>query len=87
MKLLTKNVNDVIIGYKSKTDVLGDAGIIYSPYSIIPYYATDPETGNETLFTMIRYNFSRNILDNGTGTADSDYFRKFTVDFTNVKNY
>lgn len=79
--------NEVIVGYKSKTNAMGDAGIVFSPYNVTPYFAIDPETGNDTLFVMVRYNFTRNILDSGSNVNDSDYFRKFFVDFSGVKNY
>ena len=81
------NGNEVIVGYKSKVNNMGDAGIIYTPYMVMPYYSIDPETAQETLYVMVRYNFTRNLLDSGTATGDSDYFTKFNVDFTNVTRY
>lgn len=83
----TTNPNEIIIGYKSKTDTIGDAGIIYTPYLFHPYFAIDPETGKETLFIMYRYNYTTNLIDNFTEGGKSDYFRKFNIDVTQVTGY
>lgn len=82
----TSNPNEIIVGYKSKTEVIGDAGIIYTPYLFHPYFAIDPENGKETLFIMYRYNYTTNLLDNFT-SGGSDYFRKFNINIDGLQNY
>jgi hypothetical protein len=75
---------EVIVGFnagKFKTD----SGLIFSPYNLTITTATNPETGEENLVVFYRYAFGRNPFDEGTGLNDSDFFCRFTVDYSQVK--
>jgi hypothetical protein len=75
----------VLVGYKGIG--IGNAGLIYSPYTTNLTVANDPENGNPTFYYLNRYAFSRNPFDEGINIGDSDYFYIFNVDFSNLKNY
>lgn len=75
----------VTVGYKGIG--VGNAGLIYSPYTTTVVVTNDPDNGNPILFGYNRYALTRNPLDEGTSLGDSDYFRTFNVDFSGVADY
>lgn len=76
---------EILVGYKSKSHTVGDAGIVFCPYVIQTSFATDPDSGQEHLNVFVRYGFGRNVFDEAI--TGSYYFTKFTVDYTNVSGY
>ena len=76
-----------LIGYRGTGTGDGDTGIIYAPYVDYLALATDPQTFGTNFQFMSRYKTVRHPQDQGTGFADSDFFRCFSVDHTGLKNY
>ena len=74
------DAQSVIIGHKSEKP--GDAGYIFSPYHTSVFNSVSAVTGESKLFVNNRYVLTLNPADKGTGTADSNFFKKFTVDIS-----
>ena len=79
------NEDYITVGYKGIG--IGNAGLIFSPYTTTVVVANDPDTGNPIFFGYNRYALTRNPLDEGISLGDSDYFRTFNVDFSSVADY
>jgi len=76
---------EVIVGYFAGNDTPGDAGLIFSPYTLNVVFEVNPDTGEENVIVYYRYAYSVNPFDEGTGINDSDYFSRYTVDFSQVQ--
>lgn len=75
----------MLIGYKFESDEMGDAGLIFSPYTST---ITEVDSGRgaftKNLLTMNRYAYMRHPQDTGTGIGDSDFFRIVQIDYSNL---
>jgi hypothetical protein len=78
----------VLVGYKNgNDDELGDAGLIFAPYTNSIWSTFEPESGKSIFFNMVRYGFTTHPQDTTTGTADSIFFKTFKVNMSNLTNY
>ena len=76
----------ILVGYKSETEELGDAGLIYAPYINTIHEAVEPDTGKSVFFNTMRYDYLTHPQDTTTGTSDSIFFKMFRVDMTDIPN-
>jgi hypothetical protein len=80
----------VLVGWKQDDNningVDGNAGVIYSPYSLSIVDFIEPTTGRVNKMVINRYAFTRNSFDEGTATS-SDFFSTFNVDFSSLIGY
>ena len=79
--------NYVLVGYKSDSKALGDAGLILGMYTNTTTEAEDPESSKMTFFNTVRYDYITHPQDTTTGLADSLFFKIFKVDLSNLPNY
>lgn len=79
--------NYVLVGYKSKSSELGDAGLIYCPYTTSFQEAVETETGKSVFFHNLRYAYMTHPQDITTGNSDSIFFKMFNVNLTGLINY
>lgn len=79
--------NYVLVGYKSDSKALGDAGLILGMYTNTTTEAEDSESSKMTFFNTVRYDYITHPQDTTTGLADSLFFKTFKVDLTNLPNY
>ncbi len=71
----------VLIAHKSY--IPGDASIILIPINEpVANIRRDDETGQPKYHYRMRHAYSRNPVDSGSSTADSDFIRKFAVTLT-----
>jgi hypothetical protein len=78
----------VLVGYNnSKASEIGDSGLIFAPYVNTIWSTSEPETGKQIFFNLVRYGYTTNPQDTTTGVSDSIFFKMFKVDLTNLKNY
>lgn len=85
----------ILVGYMG-VDGEGDAGVIYSPYTTALVTVTDKDLKENTLY-LERYGITRHPQDSGNiapttpwdlaNSGNSDFFKIFTIDYTNVKNF
>jgi hypothetical protein len=76
--------NYVLVGWKEKID--GNAGVIFSPYSLTTHEWLEPESGKVVTMIMNRYGYVRNAFDEGDAIS-SDFFSTFNVDFSGLIGY
>ena len=79
----------VLVGWKQNDDfngINGNAGIIFSPYSLSVHEFNEPESGKTKKMILNRYGFQRNGYDEGDDTS-SDFFTTFNVVFSNLIGY
>lgn len=74
--------DEIVVGYKS--DIEGESALIYNPYIHTIYRTTSAEDSNEHYYSITRFGYTRNPLDNGNSNHDSDFLRVFSVDASNV---
>ena len=76
----------VLVGYKSETSELGDAGLIYAPYINTIHEAIEADTGKSVFFNTMRYDYIPHPQDTTTGVSDSIFFKMFRIDMTDIPN-
>ena len=76
----------VLVGYKSETSELGDAGLIYAPYMNTIHEAIEADTGKSVFFNTMRYDYIPHPQDTTTGVSDSIFFKMFRIDMTDIPN-
>lgn len=80
----------VLVGWKQTGDGVngkdGNAGLIFSPYSMSVNTMVDPETGKVSKLVLNRYGVTRNAYDEGDEDS-SDFFSLFNVDFSSLVGY
>lgn len=76
----------VLVGYKSENDTLGDAGLIFAPYTNIITETIDPNSGKNIFFNIMRYDYITHPQDTTTGNSDSIFFKMFNVDMSDIPN-
>ena len=77
----------VMVGYNFKSSDKHDAGLYFCPYSTTIHEVTSGDTNAATPFSqnfmvMNRYAYTTHPQDSGTGNGDSDFFRIFSVNFS-----
>jgi hypothetical protein len=77
----------VIVGYNFKSKDKHDAGLYFVPYSTTVHELTSGDTNEMTPFSqnfmvMNRYGFTIHPQDSGTENGDSDFFRIFSVNYS-----
>lgn len=77
----------VLVGYKSDSKALGDAGLILGMYTNTTTEAEDPESTKMNFFNTVRYDYITHPQDTTTGLADSIFFKIFKVDLSEIPNY
>ena len=76
----------VLVGYKSETSELGDAGLIYAPYMNTIHEAVEADTGKSVFFNTMRYDYISHPQDTTTGVSDSIFFKMFNIDMSDIPN-
>lgn len=76
----------VIVGYTHKSKDKEDAGLYFCPYSTTIHELTSGDSTavipfSQNFMVMNRYGYTLHPQDSGTGVADSDFFRIFSVNF------
>jgi len=72
-----------LVGYKANSAKL-DSGLVYIVYQHNVEVLDDYSIEENTVYVRERSNILRNPLDSGSGISDSDFYRKFKVDFENI---
>jgi hypothetical protein len=77
----------VIVGYNFKSKDKHDAGLYFSPYTNSVHELTSGDGSADTPFSqnfmvMNRYGYTTHPQDSGTGNGDSDFFRIFSVNYS-----
>ncbi len=76
----------VLVGYKSETSELGDAGLIYAPYMNTIQETIEADTGKSVFFNTMRYDYISHPQDTTTGVSDSIFFKMFNIDMSDIPN-
>ena len=78
----------VLVGYSDFQNGTGDSGLFFAPYTNTIWDASegDVESTYTHIINMFRYDMTIHPQDRGTGTADSDFFKIFTVDSSAITN-
>ena len=76
----------VLVGYKSETSELGDAGLIYAPYMNTIQETVEADTGKSVFFNTMRYDYISHPQDTTTGVSDSIFFKMFNIDMSDIPN-
>ncbi len=74
--------DDVVVGYRSEIE--GETAVIYCPYTFTVYKTDGVEDGNGLYYSLTRFGYIRNPLDNGSSNHDSDFLRIFALDASAV---
>jgi hypothetical protein len=77
----------VMVGYNFKSKDKHDAGLYFVPYTTTVHEVTSGDTSVDTPFSqnfmvMNRYGFTSHPQDSGSGSGDSDFFRIFSVNYS-----
>lgn len=90
------NEHYIMVGYLG-IDGQGDSGVIYSPYTTTIHTAYNPNDFTENALYMNRYAITRHPQDLGNvdwinpwsidNAGNSDFFKIFTIDYSNVINF
>lgn len=78
--------NYCIVGYTNGYGGIGDAGLIYAPYTNQIIETVEKDTGKSLFFNIVRYAYTVHPQDTGTGAADSIFFRTFNINMDDIIN-
>jgi len=76
-----------LVGYRSNERQIGDAGLLFAPYSNILTPTIDLATGKSVIFNLVRYGYTLHPQDTSVGDNDSIFFKIFNVDTTGLVNF
>lgn len=78
----------VLVGYmNAKGEDLGDASIIFAPYTNEIIKAIEPDSGKEVYFNILRYGYTNHPQDVGEGNADSKFLKIMHINISNLINF
>jgi len=78
----------MLIGYSDFKNGTGESGLFFAPYTntIVDASTDDHLNTYNHIINMFRYDMCFHPQDRGTGTADSDFYKIFTIDSSAIIN-
>lgn len=76
-----------LVGYRSNSKAIGDAGLLFAPYTNQLTPTIDPVTGKSIIYNTVRYGYTLHPQDTSDGDNDSTFFKIFDVDTSGLTNF